>query len=85
MKNKDIRHVYHFKSTFFTPVSFCERHTLWLKIDCFDFLDQICPKILFPLRSRTNEHYHRIQHIRIGPGTEFCLNQTVLHFWTKFA
>ena len=27
------------------------------------FLDQICPKSVFEVYNRTNEHHHRIQHV----------------------
>ena len=61
------------------------RHQVSSSIDNFDFFDQICPKMVFPLKSRTNKHYHRIQNIPISLSTDFHFTQAVLIFWTKFA
>ena len=52
----------------------------------FKFLDQIYPKRVFPVQSRTNERLHRIQHICISLGNKkFHLKQIILSIWTKFA
>ena len=53
--------------------------------DNFDFLDQICPKRVFLIKNRTNEHHHSILHVRIGVGTKFQPKVRILIFWTKFA
>ena len=41
----------------------------------FPFLQQICPKGVFPVRSRTNEYYYIIKHIRLTLATNFNLKQ----------
>ena len=48
-------------------------------------MEQICPKKVFPVQSRTNAHHHRIQRIVISLGAKFHFKQTVLISWTKFA
>ena len=50
-----------------------------------DFLEQICPKSLFLVENRRNEHLNWILHIHIILGTKFQLKLTILVFWTKFA
>ena len=47
-------------------------------------LDQICPKILFPVQSKTTENYPQIRYIWINLGTNFQLKETVLIFQSKF-
>ena len=39
-------------------------------MDSFDFLDQICPKRVIPIKNRKIEH-HWILHIPISLGTKF--------------
>ena len=51
----------------------------------FDFLDHICPKRVFPIKSRKIEHHHWILHIRINVGIKFQVKLILLTFWTKFA
>ena len=48
-------------------------------------MDQICPKRIFPIKNRKNEHRHWILHARLGVGTKFQLKVRILIFWTKFA
>ena len=40
-------------------------------IDNFNFLDQICPKRVFPAKNRKSEHHHWILHARIRESTKF--------------
>ena len=53
---------------------FCMFELLQVQIsastDNFDFLDQIYPKAIFPLKNKKREQYHWILHIRISPGTK---------------
>ena len=53
--------------------------------DNFDFLDQICPKRVFPIKNKKNKHYHWILHVGIRLRTKFQLKVTFLIFWTKFS
>ena len=53
--------------------------------DNFHFLDQTCPKRVFPAKSRCKEHRHWVLHIRISLGSKFFPQQTNLNFWTKYA
>ena len=46
-------------------------------------MDQICPKTVFPLENRKNEHHHWIMHIEISLSTIFQLKLIILIFWTK--
>ena len=48
-------------------------------------LDQICPKRVFPIKSRKSEHHYGILDIRISLGTKLQLKLNILTFWTKFA
>ena len=47
------------------------------------FLDQICPKRVFPVKTEKSEHDQWILHIRIYISTKFQLKLTVLIFWTN--
>ena len=58
---------------------------MWAESDNFDFLDQTCPKRLFPLQNRKKWYHHWILYIRISLGTKFQLKLTILIFWTKLA
>ena len=49
-------------------------------IDSFDFLDQICPKRVFPVENGKSEHHHLILHIRIRLGAKFQPKLTILIF-----
>ena len=51
----------------------------------FNFLEQICPKGIFPIKNRKIEHQHWIKHIQIRLGTKFQFQLIILTFWTKFA
>ena len=51
----------------------------------FDFLEKICPKRVFPVYKRKDEHHHRISFIRVSLASKFQNKQTILNFWTKFA
>ena len=53
--------------------------------DNSDYVDQICPKKVFPVKNRKSEHQHWILHIRISLDTKFQLKLKILIFWTKFA
>ena len=55
------------------------------EINNIEYLDQICPKRLFPVYSRKTEHHHWILEIRINLTTKFWFKLTILNFWTKFA
>ena len=55
------------------------------KLTILIFLDQICPKRVFPLWNRKSEHHHWILHTWIRLGAKFQLKLTILNFWTKFA
>ena len=37
-------------------------------------MDQICPKLVIPVKNGKSEHYHSILHIRISLGTKFQLS-----------
>ena len=50
----------------------------------FWFLDQICPKRVFPVKNTENVHHHRMLHIYISLGTKFQLKLIILFFWIKF-
>ena len=52
-------------------------------MDNFDFLDQICPKRVFPVKNRKSEHHQWISHIRISVGTRFQLKLKILFFGPK--
>ena len=52
--------------------------------DNFDFLDQICPKGIFPVQNKKSEHHQWTFHIQISLATKFQLKLTILFFWTKF-
>ena len=54
-------------------------------MDNFDFLNQICPKKLIPIKNREIEHNYWILHIRISLTTKFQNKLTILIFWTKVA
>ena len=43
----------------------------------------MCPKRVFPVENRKNEHHDWILHDRIRSGTKFHFKQTNLIFWTK--
>ena len=43
-------------------------------------MDQICPKKVFPVKSRKGEHQHWILHLRISLDTKFQLNLTIWFF-----
>ena len=53
------------------------------------FLDQICPKRVFPLKKKNKKNkkktHHWILQIRIRLDAKFQLKVRVLDFWTKFA
>ena len=49
----------------------------------FEFLDQVCPKKVFPVKNRESEYHHWILHFRINLSTKFQLKLTILIFWTK--
>ena len=49
-----------------------------------DFLHQIYPKRLFPVKSGENEKHHWIQHVQTCLGTKFQLKLANSIFWTKF-
>ena len=51
------------------------RTTFHLQIKIFNFLNQICPKRVFPVQNRGLKHRHRISHIRINLGTKFHLKK----------
>ena len=42
-------------------------------------------KALFLIQSKTNEHHHQVQDIRINLGNNFHLNLTALILWIKYA
>ena len=44
------------------------------------FFNQLCPKKIFPIQNRINEHYH---HIQISLGTNFYLKVTAQILWIK--
>ena len=44
----------------------------------FDFLDQICPKRVFPVKNRRSWHHHWILRIRISLGINFHLKMAIL-------
>ena len=55
-----------------------------------DFLDQVCPKEVIPVKNGKSEHHHRILLIRISLGTNSALTDNfdlccVFFFLTKFA
>lgn len=49
----------------------------------FVVLDKILERLL-PVKNRTNEHYHQIQHIRFKLGTNFYTH-IFDQIWIKFA
>ena len=49
------------------------------------FLDQICPKTVFPVVNRKSEHYHWILRTWISLNIKFQVKLTKFIFWTKFA
>ena len=53
--------------------------------DNFNFLDQICPKSVFPIKSRKSGYHHWILHVRISVGNNFQFRLIIFIFWTKFA
>ena len=58
--------------------------TFQLKTENFDFLDQICRKMVFPVEKRNSEHYQWILHIRIVVKNKFQLKLAVLLFGQNF-
>ena len=48
------------------------------------FLDQICPKQVFPLWDRKSEHHHWILHTWLSLGATFQLKLTILIFGPNF-
>ena len=53
-----------------------------LKLTVLLFLDQICPKKVFPSQNRKSEHHNWILHVRISRGTKFQLKLAILIFGT---
>ena len=51
----------------------------------FSSLDQICPKMVFLLKSRKGHHHYWILHLQINLRTKFQIKIAILHWWTKFA
>ena len=49
------------------------------------FLDQICPKNIFPIKSTKSKRHQWTLLIEISLGTKFQFKLTFLVFWTKFA
>ena len=46
-------------------------------------MDQISPKMVFPVKNRKSESHHGILHIQISLGTKFQFKLTSLILWTK--
>ena len=51
----------------------------------FDFLDQIYPKRVFPIKNGKSEHHQWILHTQISLSTKFHFKESSLNFRTKFA
>ena len=51
----------------------------------FSSFDQICPKMVFLLKSRKGHHHYWILHLQINLRTKFQIKIAILHWWTKFA
>ena len=54
-------------------------------MDKFDFLEQVCPKGVIPVKTRKSKNRYWNLHIQISLGTNFQLKLAILIFWTKFA
>ena len=61
------------------------RYQISAETDNFDFLDQICPKRVFPIETRKSGYHHWTLHIRINVGTKFLLTLVILSFWSKLS
>ena len=54
-----------------------------LKKNNFQFLDQICPRMIFMVKNKNIEHNHCIAPIQGSLGTKFQLKLTVLIFFEQ--
>ena len=54
------------------------------QFDNFNFLEQICPEKVFPIKNKKSEYHRWILHIWISLDTKFQIKQTISSFWTRF-
>ena len=55
------------------------------EFDNFHFLEQTCPKRVFPAEHQCKEYRHWVLDIRINLGSKFFPEQTNFNFWIKYA
>ena len=48
-------------------------------------MEQVSPKIVFPIKNGKSENHHWILYIRISLSTKLQFKLAILKFWTKFA